>query len=368
MAKNWLAGRGLTYTHLGIVYYSFAPPLHAWISAASYWLTGSIVPLMVIQVAAGAATCVATASIADRIFRNRGAALAAGALTALHPGLAYYSAAKAHPLPFDAHFFTLVLLQFMRLFERPGVARAAVLGVVIGLGTLTRSTMLVFAPIGAAWLFAVTPGAARVAAVRAIAIAAAVAVVVILPWSIRDSLQHHRPIFLISTTGEDFWDGNNPMATGHSYVDRNHALINTLTPADRAELASQPDEIAQSEWFTRKAMAFIHEQPGAAARLTVKKFFHFWWFAPQTGVLYPSGWRQIYMAYYVVVLVTAAAGVIALRARRDSIRLGLLVGLFLLGLSVVQSLYYVEARHRWAIEPMLMALSGGAIAMRRTTA
>ena len=111
----------------------------------------------------------------------------------------------------------------------------------------------------------------------------------------------------------------------------------------------------------KKAMAYIKENPAAAARLTVVKFYHFWWFAPQTGVLYPSSWRQLYMAYYVAALLLAAVGVWQ-AARRGAVAPLLLVGAFLLGLSVVQSVYYVEARHRWAIEPMLLALSGGGVA------
>jgi 4-amino-4-deoxy-L-arabinose transferase-like glycosyltransferase len=363
MARNWLAGKGLSYTHLGIVYYSFAPPLHPWIAIASYWLTGSIVPLMLLQVAAGSGIVVAAAAIADRLFRSRVAGLAAGALVAVHPGLFVYSIAKAHPLPFDALFFTLVLLQFFRLHEKPTASRAVTLGVIIGLGTLSRSTMLIFAPIGSIWLVLVAPGGQRLAMIRAVAIAAVVSLAVIAPSAIRDSLVHRQPPFMVSPTGENFWKGNNPLATGHSLIDAKRDVVGALSPAERADLESQPNEVAQSEWFMRKAKAFIREQPGAAARLFVMKFYHFWWFAPQTGVLYPSAWRHMYMAYYVVALLLAAVGIARLRASSpSSVPLAVLLGLFLLGLSVLQSVYYVEARHRWGIEPMLLALSGGGVA------
>jgi 4-amino-4-deoxy-L-arabinose transferase-like glycosyltransferase len=273
-------------------------------------------------------------------------------LVAVHPGLAIYSAVKAHPLPFDALLFTLVLLQLFRVRERPSPTRAVTLGLIIGLGTLSRSTMLILPSIGALWLVSVSPAGQRRLMIRHLATAAVVAVAVIMPWSIRDSLVHDRPLLtLISTHGEDFWRGNNPMATGHSYIRRNVAVISALPPAERADLERQPDELAQSEWFTRKARAFI------------RKFFHFWWFAPQTGVLYPPAWRTHYMAYYVAVLLLAVAGVARLRAFGPlSVSKAILVVLFLLGLSLVQSVYYVETRHRWGIEAMLLALSGGGVA------
>jgi 4-amino-4-deoxy-L-arabinose transferase-like glycosyltransferase len=362
MARNLLAGRGLTFTHLGIVYHSFAPPLHSSLAAASYWTTGSIVPVMLLQIAAGSALAVVTSVIAQRLFGDRFAAAAAGFLVAVHPGLIVYSATKAHPLPFDALFFALALWTFIRLYDDPRVSRAIVAGAVVGLGTLTRSTALIFLPIAALWFLAVTPRRGW-AALRTIAIVGCAAFVVILPWSIRDSMVHHRGLFLISTTGEDFWDGNNPYATGHSYIDADHAVIDALPPADRAELESQPDELAQSQWFMGKAVAFITANPGRAVQLTALKFFHFWWFAPQTGVLYRASWRAMYMAYYVACLLLAAVGVWRIGASgRDAVRLGLLIAAFLLGLSVLQSVYYVEARHRWAVEPMLLVVSGGGAA------
>lgn len=363
MARNFLAGRGLTYTHLGIVYHSFAPPLNAWISVASYWFAGSTAPTMLLQIAAGGALAVVTAAIAARLFGGRLAPFAAGVLVALHPGLVVYSATKSHPLAFDALFFALALLLFYRLYEQPVIRRAIVLGLTVGLGTLSRSTMLVFLPIGAVWLLAVTPRRDSRSMIGLIVVAGLAAFVVIAPWSIRDSIVHQRSLFLISTTGEDFWDGNNRYATGHSYVDDQRTVIGSLSPAERADLTSQPDEIAQSQWFMNQAMAFIRENPARAVRLTFVKFFHFWWFAPQTGVLYPLSWRQCYMAYYVFVLLLAVAGVRSLaRSGAPATRFALLLGAFLLGLSVLQSLYYVEARHRWAIEPMLLVISGGGVA------
>ena len=364
MARNLLAGNGLSYTHLGIVYHSFAPPLQSWVSAASYWSTGSIVPAMLLQIVAGSAIAVVAAAIAQRVFADRTAAVSAGILVAVHPGLVIYSATKSHPLSFDALFFTLALWTFFRLYDERTVTRAVVAGAVVGLGTLTRSTALIFLPIGAVWLIAVTPRARWPSAFRTIVLAGIACVVVMLPWSIRDSLVHHRGLFLISTTGEDFWDGNNPYATGHSYIDADLAVINALPPAERADLERQPDEIAQSQWFMDRATAFIAENPARAARLTLAKFYHFWWFAPQTGVLYPTAWRRLYMAYYVGALALAACGIWRLThtGTPSAIRLSLLLGAFMLGLSVVQSIYYVEARHRWAIEPMLLAISGGGIA------
>ena len=40
----------------------------------------------------------------------------------------------------------------------------------------------------------------------------------------------------------------------------------------------------------------------------------------------------------------------------------MLLVVFMLGISVAQSFYYVEGRHRWGVEPLLLILVGGGIA------
>jgi hypothetical protein len=76
-------------------------------------------------------------------------------------------------------------------------------------------------------------------------------------------------------------------------------------------------------------------------------------------VLYSTLWLRLYQAFYVGLLLLAAiGGVAAVRSSEASRRNVCLLLSFLIVLSVLQSLYYVEGRHRWAVEPMLMALGG----------
>ena len=64
-----------------------------------------------------------------------------------------------------------------------------------------------------------------------------------------------------------------------------------------------------------------------------------------------------------VLLALGAVGVGTLvRSGGPPLMLALLVGAFLLVLSSFQSLYYVEGRHRWGVEAMIVAFSGGGVA------
>ena len=364
IARNLLAGRGFSYPHLSIVYHSYAAPLPVWISAASYWLTGSLAAAMMLQIMAGATLAVITAIVAARLFGGWVAPLAAGLLVAVHPGLVVYSSAKMHALPLDSLFFIAALLQSFRLAEGMTAGRAIGLGVIIGIGTLSRGTMLIFLPISGLWLLMVVPRTSRRLALKCAVIAGICAGGIVAPWTIRNSLIHHRFVPVLTTDSFVFWLGNNPYASGGAYIDAEHTVFGSLPAQERADLEHQPDEIAQAEWFKARAMAFIRAHPGAFVRRALKKFMTFWWFSDQTGLLYPRAWLDWYKAYYIALLLLAAVGVWRLIRTdlRTAITRGSLVALFVLGLSTLQSLYYVEGRHRWAIEPMIIALSGGGVA------
>jgi len=188
---------------------------------------------------------------------------------------------------------------------------------------------------------------------------------VTLPWSVRNTRANGQFVWMLTTEGEDLWDGNNPFATGHSYATPSLLVLETLTPEERRDLRSQPNELAQSRWFHDRAIAFIRSQPARFVSLTIRKFVYFWSFSPQTGTLYPIEWLRAYQLFYVGVLILAVLGGRAAFAsgRPDTVAFVVLLMLFLLGLSALQSFYYVEGRHRWAIEPMLLVLSGGGAAV-----
>jgi 4-amino-4-deoxy-L-arabinose transferase-like glycosyltransferase len=263
---------------------------------------------------------------------------------------------------FDAFFFALALLLTFRLAEQPSTGRAAALGLAIGLGALSRATIVVFLPVAGLWLLVRTPVRAWLQPVRVGVIAGLCAAAVIAPWTIRNSLIHHRFVFMLTTDGEDFWRGNNPWASGHSYADSGRTVMAAIPPQVLDEIRSQPGELAQADWYWAHARQFVRDHPAAFVRITLRKFWQFWWFAPSSGVLYPRLWMLAYMAYYVACVLLALAGLWGLPPGREARQRAGVIGAFLLSLSLLQSMYYVEGRHRWGVEPMLLVLSGGGAA------
>jgi 4-amino-4-deoxy-L-arabinose transferase-like glycosyltransferase len=363
MAQSMVSGHGLVYTHLNVPYHSFAPPMYAWLSAASYWLFSSLAPLMALQIVAGSSLSLVAARIAVRLYPGWIAALAAGLFIAFHPGLVLYSAAKAHPLTFDALFFTVAVLQAIRLREQITVRRAIELGLIVGVGALCRATLVIILPMVAIWLL-VFAWPKVLTVVRVLIIAGCCAAAIIAPWTIRSSLLHHRFVFMVTTDAENFWRGNNPDANGGTYLAEGKIVIDALPPAEMADLLHQPDEVAQADWFRARSHAFIRAHPGQFLRLTTIKLMRFWWMGAETGALYPRWWLIAYMSYYSLIVLCALIGAWIIWRGRGMARQHLfLIAAFLFALSFLQSLYYVEGRHRWAVEPCLIAVSGAGVAL-----
>ncbi|HEV7665428.1 MAG TPA: hypothetical protein VGQ62_17995, partial [Chloroflexota bacterium] len=86
---------------------------------------------------------------------------------------------------------------------------------------------------------------------------------------------------------------------------------------------------------------------------------YFWSLSPQAGLLYPPAWVSAYEIYAITVYAFAIVGALAI-VRSGTTEERNLLGMLLtigLGLAVVHALAYVEGRHRWGIEPLLLLLT-----------
>jgi 4-amino-4-deoxy-L-arabinose transferase-like glycosyltransferase len=123
------------------------------------------------------------------------AALAAAAIAAVFVPLVANDALLLSESLYGA-LIALALLAALRLRERPSARRAAELGVVIGLAALTRAEALLLLPFLAVPIVWRAPAGRG----RAIAVTFAAALVVCLPWCVRNSLQFDQPMGI--TTGD----------------------------------------------------------------------------------------------------------------------------------------------------------------------
>ena len=355
VVQSLLAGRGFSEG----VYRSPMEPLYPIVCAVVYAMTGGCVAAVVLlQMLLGAATAILVGVMGQRVF-GRTAGRIGGLLAACHPGLIIYASAKAHSLTFDAFLFLLAVWQIYRMREDQTTRRAAWAGLVLGIGILSRATAIVLLPVGLVWLLMIRPRPARLMEFKRWVLMAACAGVVITPWLVREVIVHHRFVFIRSTSWEMFWRGNNPQATGGSQLDATHTIYDRLSPEDLAEVQRLPDEDQQARWFRDRAFQFIRANPWGFVHLTAKKFRKFWWFTSETGLLYPRLWLRAYQGFYALIVFCALVGCwTVIRQGSAHQRQALqLIGGSLFILSLGQSFYYVEGRHRWAVEPLVLVIA-----------
>ena len=363
LARNLLSGHGYVYRHLGTDYRAFysGVPYVAVAAALSRTFADGVLPLLLAQALFSALLALVVWRIARALAGDR-VGLVAAALVALHPGLAYYDARKLHPLSLDALTIALATLLAIHMRRRATAGAAALAGVALALAIYQRPTAALMLPLfaGLAWLDR------RPGRVPRLAVFASVTLLVLAPWLVRNQQIFGAPL-LSTTAAESFWRGNAPHSLGSSYLPDGRTVLDTADPELRRAIGGA-DEQGQSRAFLDAALSTMRASPLAFVGSVVRKLVLFWSFGPQTGTLYSRTQVVLYVGYYVLVMALAALGAWSLRRRQGPPGRGIAASTLaaaVVSVWVVQSLFYVEIRHRWGVEPLVLVLSAAAIVLLR---
>ena len=360
IASNMLKGGGFYFDHFNTRYYgyhSFGFPVLCYIV---YKLFGHHQLIVVfIQMISTSLVVLPVSYIARKIF-NEKTAILAGFLTALYPPFIIYSTMKLHTMNVDALLFALCLLSFIELKDNAGLNNSIYAGAISGLAFLFRPTIFLFTML-ALTLFYFTSLAGIKKRLIAIGIVLFTLILVILPLFIRSYIVFKDPLVLSTTKAENFWLGNIPGSTGSLYEAKGLALYDV----HKKELPSdffKMNEIEQSKCFTKVTMGYFKSDPKAFIARIFKKAYYFWYFSPNQGSLYPAAWMKLYKVYYIFILLSAIFAILhGLYFKNINLVNTSYVFILFLAFTAVHSLYYVEARHRWAIEPMLLIFTANGI-------
>ena len=359
VVHNLLAGHGYMHLHHDTPYRSFHTAFpYVFLTALVYRLSGFSHPAMlVVQSLAGGILAVVACALGRRVGGGR-AGWIAGVLVALHPGLVYYDTHKLHPLSIDALALASAVLALSWWLTRPSLRRAALAGLLASVAFLERAS---FAPVMAASLIVLWSRVKEPPAVFKQAVVFLLCGSLLVgPWLLRNVRLHGR-LILMTTSGEHLWRGNNPNATGSSLTPEGDPILERADPAFRAALLRR-DELGQMDLFLSEARRYIAQHPWRFVQNVSTRCLTFAWFGPMSGWRYPRSYLRAYQAYYVLVLALAGVGLGSLWrrwARLDGgsrITTALLVGTWL-SVGLAQSLFYVEIRHRWAVESLMLVLA-----------
>jgi hypothetical protein len=179
----------------------FHPPLYLYFLGAPFALFGGLAAVQYLQCLVGALLVPALGLVGRSGFGER-AGLAAAGIGALYPELVWFA---AHYWA-ETLFTVLLWWAIERLVASDASASASAAGaagVLWGLAILTRETVLYFLPLAALWLAWRRPGGGRRAG-----IVAAAALLVVLPWTLRNYLVFDAFVPVSTAGALNLWQGN----------------------------------------------------------------------------------------------------------------------------------------------------------------
>jgi hypothetical protein len=383
IAANLLAGRGFAVKFLGADGpTSQQAPLYPYLLASVYAVGGVETPqsLLILElgqaVLGGWLVAEVMALAAGLMPARRWSPLAAGLIAALHPTLVY-AATHVQVALWAATSLTATLRAAVDLATSGRARHAVFLGLFLGLLILTDPILGLVAPC-AVWV--VFRARAPRQAVRLCGIGAVVATLLVAPWIVRNAWVHHELVFVKSTFGYAFWQGNCRWSEGTDKVVRASVEHKLERPADslrdlNAQLwearheAGYIDDIAltradyallgsvsepeRSRILFRRALADLRDDPGRYPRLCLRRLRYFFLF-DETN---PKTRNALYRLSHLGLTAMAFLGILLAPAGIRTRFWPLVVTVGLIG--GFHALTIVSARFHIPIEPLLAITAAG---------
>ncbi|UCB53376.1 MAG: tetratricopeptide repeat protein [Candidatus Zixiibacteriota bacterium] len=354
----------------------FRAPLYAYFLASVYKIFGpGHFQVRLIQLMLGAISCVLVYLLGKRVF-NRRIAVIAALLASLNGVMVYFEGELLIPVL----LVLLDLLLLLALFwakERPSYPRWLACGAILGLSALARPNILLVGAAVFLWVILRFRGKAsgRSKSVAYACIFAAGAALVISPVTLRNYVKANDLVLIAWQGGMNFYIGNNSQSDGTSATIPGARTTWWGSYGDAKIIAEEtmgrslkPSE--QSRFWYVEGLKFVYYEPLNYLRLMLKKFTLFWngnelgnnrdlyFFTRSSSVLRLLLWRfSIYFPFGLIAPLALVGIILAYQAKKDVLLLEIF--LFVYMLSVI--LFFVNARYRVPIIPVLILFSAFAL-------
>jgi tetratricopeptide (TPR) repeat protein len=347
----------------------YQTPLYPYLLAVIFKLGGhSLVAVRVVQAILGATSCVFLGFAGRRFFSQR-VGLIAAAMLAIYPPAIFFDG-LIQKASVDLFLATLLLAVLAEFCHRPRWEWLVVAGAALAAFTLNRENARVLYPVIGVWLLIYFRHVSFKRRVVWGAIFTAAVALMLLPVAIRN--YHVGGEFMISTAqlGPNLYIGNHPGAEG-AYEPLVPGRGDAVYERDDAKRLAEeamgrklsPGQV--SDYWVGRSLGYVRSQPWDWLRLMGRKFllvFNATEAADTESIEVYSEYslilRIILWLNFGVILPLAVFG--AWLSRRDWRRLALLSAL-LLAMAFAVAIFYVVARYRYPIVPIVILFAAAAL-------
>ena len=273
LAQSLVEGRGLTYSSPsaspGGTRHFERPPGYPVFLAGVMTLSGGFAgvrhdagvptPVKVVQSIVGLVTVLLIGLIARRAAGERAGTIAVW-IAAIYPPLVWSCAYVLSETLYTLLAFAVVLLLGDAFDDgRSNGWKVCAAGVVTGAALLTREAMLFFLVLGALWLVAHRQW-------RFVATFLAGALIVLLPWIMRNAIVHGGFVVGAPHGGVTFWTGNNELARGEGDMAANPALRGASLDIEARNPGLSARELERCTTGSRSTTSPVTRSPGPGSR------------------------------------------------------------------------------------------------------
>jgi 4-amino-4-deoxy-L-arabinose transferase-like glycosyltransferase len=305
----------------------------------------------------GAVTVVALMLLVERMVDRR-TAIVAGVTSTVMPGLILWTDVLVTETLYTALFVTFLLVLS---FARPTWRWLVLIGFVMGIGGLVRGEALTWGLLPIVLFWRDLP---RLELVKRIGAIAAVVVVVLLPWTIRNAIVMDAFVPVATNASQTLWTGHNERATGGQVYPTEEYYLQFPQDAPDRELES-------TKALRNDALEYMVTHPIDELRLIPLKLIHL-----NRGDSYALDWVNaapdappvsavaverigvVADAAYYGLLTLTVLGMVMLGASFWGSRMGrVLTASFLTALFLYGFLYYGNYRYRLPYEPLMIVVT-----------
>lgn len=253
---------------------AWEPPLYPFLIAGVFKIFGiysrtSAIVLLIINSIFSALTCIPIFLIGRRCFSEK-VAVWTSWLWALLPSVAYWATRWVWETSLAALLLTVIFWLTLIMEEREGWRDWIWYGLLWGIAALTNTSLLAFLPVSGLWIW-YHRWKRHKPSLAGVVLSSVIFIACITPWIARNYQVFHKFIFIRSNFGAELSIGNNRFANG-TWLVYLHPTQNTL----EMNRYRQMGELAYVASCKQKAVAYIREDYGRFAGLSVKRFIYYW--------------------------------------------------------------------------------------------
>ena len=356
IARNMLETGEMFYMQRGTPNYMFQFPVYPWLLFVTYKIFGyDPFYAIVLNIVIISITCfllykifIDICTIQDlKLKRVKPELIALLSVLAflLHPFISYYSMFKVHPFIINMFFPVLIILLSIKYIQRPSIKNLCLLGISTGFGILNRSTAFVaLLP----FVFFEIEHFGFKKFILNLLVVFSISLLVISPWLMRGYSLYGKAS-MAPMLSEVLWKGSLYNSDGSNYLLDGRTYKSVLSKKEKEYLYGQPI-VVQNDFFSAKYNNLLRIDPQHVLHMYLLKIKNFWLYHKNIGIEYGKKIQSllfIYKGYSVFLLILNFCAFFIFKFKP------LVLLSYPIGLSLIQSIFYVETRHRMIAEPII---------------